>query len=466
MPTPQPPPDPDIGRRSGGSRWDLQSSSILRLITLCALYAAQGLPYGFIAITVIAYLTREGMTPDAISGLLIMVGLPWSFKWMWGPLIDLIGIPAMGRRRPWILLSQSIVIALLLVMGLVPGLLDDPSTLGWCLFLLNCFVALQDVSVDALAVDLLRPEERGRVNGLMYGCNYGGLAIGSAALGMVVVRNGIEAAFLVLAVCIGLIMLLPLFLRERQGDRLLGVVRTRDQDSLSNADRNIADPDRLTLGRIATTLLNILRAFLTLPTAAGVLLALLASISTGLFAVYFPKLMLEELGWELESYTGTTGSIAFVGLGGAILGGFLADAVGPRRLAAVSGLCSAGLWIIFALTRPYWDNGISMVTIMILEAGLGGMFSVSLFALFMGVSWKLVAATQFTAYMALLNASRLIGNKLGGWMEDDVTYNQIYLISALSITAAVMVLPLVNPEQAQAAFRRFQRTSDRDGGRD
>jgi len=50
-------------------------------------------------------------------------------------------------------------------------------------------------------------------------------------------------------------------------------------------------------------------------------------------------------------------------------------------------------------------------------------------------------------------------------MGGDVHYHQIYLISALSITAAVMVLPLVKPEQAQAAFRRFQRTSDQDGGR-
>lgn len=445
----EPPPVP------GRSKWTLKSNSILRLITLCALYMAQGLPYGFIAITVIGFLTREGVGPSEISSLLIMVGLPWTFKWLWGPLIDLFGIPSMGRRRPWILLAQSIVIVLLLIMGLTPGLLDDMNTLGWCLFLLNCFVALQDVSVDALAVDLLEPEERGRVNGLMYGSNYGGLALGGAVLGIVAVKINMEAAFLVLAVCIGLIMLLPLFLRERSGDRLFGFTRIHDPH---HDGEDVAEAsDKISLRRIVLTLFNILRAFCTLPTVAGILLALLASISTGLFAVYFPKLMLEELEWKLEVYTGVTGSIGFVGLGGSILGGFLADAVGPRRLAAVAGLCSAVLWIIFALTRPYWDCGTSMITMMILEAALSGMFMVSLFALFMGVSWKLVAATQFTAYMALLNASRLIGNRVGGWLEGDVTYSQIYLLCALAITAAVMVLPLVNPTRAQRAFKRFQR---------
>ena len=449
-----PPPNtvPEATPEPVRSRWTLKSNSFLRLITLCALYMAQGLPYGFIAITVIAFLTREGATPGEISGLLVMVGLPWSFKWLWGPLIDLLGIPAMGRRRPWILLAQSIVIVILLIMGSTPGLLDDIRTLGWCLFLLNCFVALQDVSVDALAVDLLKPEERGRVNGLMYGSNYGGLALGSAVLGIVVVKNGMEAAFFLLAACIGLIMLLPLFLRERPGDRLLGFTRRHDH----HVDTQEAT-DQFSLKRMAWTLINILRAFCTLPTCAGILLAVLASISTGLFAVYAPKLMIEELGWEFDTYTAVTGSIAFVGLGGSILGGFLADAIGPRRLAAVAGLCSAVLWIIFAFTRPYWDCGTSMITMMIMEAALGGMFSVSLFALFMGISWKLVAATQFTAYMALLNVSRLIGNKVGGWLEADVTYSQIYLLCALAITAAVMVLPLVNQTRAQRAFGRFQR---------
>ena len=452
------PPVVETPSTSGRRPLTLESSSILRIVTLCALYMAQGLPYGFITITVIGVLTRDGATPLEISGLLIMVGLPWTFKWLWGPLIDTFGVPSMGRRRPWILLAQSMVVLILVIVGLSPGLVEDLNTLGLVLFILNCFVSLQDVSVDALAVDLLEPEERGRVNGLMYGSNYGGLALGGAVLGLVAAAINMQAAFLVLALCIGLIMLLPMLLRERHGDRLFGFSQLPRADGgdppLQQAATNSA------LDRVFGVLLNIVRAFMTVPTCAGIILAVLASMSTGLFAVYFPKLMLEEIEWKLEAYTTVQGLVAFVGLGGAVLGGFLADIVGPRRLAAVTGLSSAVLWIIFALTPGYWVYDVSMVTMMILETALGGMFSVSLFALFMGVSWKLVAATQFTAYMALLNVSRIIGNSLGGSLEGRVTFSDIYLLAALMITTAVAILPLVSPFRAQRSFKRYQAEAD------
>ena len=90
-----------------------------------------------------------------------------------------------------------------------------------------------------------------------------------------------------------------------------------------------------------------------------------------------------------------------------------------------------------------------MITMMIMEAALGGMFSVSLFALFMGISWKLVAATQFTAYMALMNLSMFTGNKLAGPLEATLpSVPAAYLVSGIfHLGVMAFVILAIKPPQ-------------------
>ena len=68
----------------------------LRLFTLCVLYVAQGIPWGFMATTLPAYLAKHGVKD--IGAVMAMTTLPYSFKWIWGPIIDAFTIPRFGRR--------------------------------------------------------------------------------------------------------------------------------------------------------------------------------------------------------------------------------------------------------------------------------------------------------------------------------------------------------------------------------
>ena len=73
----------------------------LRLLTLCGLYVAQGIPWGFVTVTFAAWLAApaQGMTTEQIGPILAVATLPWSFKFLWGPLMDRYTIASMGRRR-------------------------------------------------------------------------------------------------------------------------------------------------------------------------------------------------------------------------------------------------------------------------------------------------------------------------------------------------------------------------------
>ncbi len=150
----------------GKSKLNLTDYPLIRLFTLCILYIAQGIPFGFVTITFAAYLVHLGEDELAVGSLIAMATLPWALKWVWGPMIDRWGASAMGRRRPWILLAQFGMVLTIGAMSFVPNPETHLTVFGWLVFIHNVFNSLQDVSVDALAVDLLRESERGRVNGL------------------------------------------------------------------------------------------------------------------------------------------------------------------------------------------------------------------------------------------------------------------------------------------------------------
>src|SRR5690606_5001548 len=182
------------------------------------LYVAQGMPFGFVTVTLAAYLADKGASTDEVGGLVAWATLPWVFKCAWGPLIDWLSRSRMGRRRPWILTAQGMMVLTAAALIAIPELREDMSLLIALVVLHNVFASLQDVSVDALAVDLLSEKERGSAAGMMYGSSYLGLVIGGAGLSTVLGTYGLRAALLTQVVILTSIMLLPLLLRGRGRD--------------------------------------------------------------------------------------------------------------------------------------------------------------------------------------------------------------------------------------------------------
>ena len=194
-----------------------------RALSLCALYTAQGIPSGFISYTLIAYLAEQGYSAAAIGNMLFWVYLPWVFKFLWGPFVDNYHYLPMGRRRPWILSAQSGMVATVVIIALVPGIESKVTLLTALLFFHNCFASLQDVAVDGLAVDILNPEEFGKINGFMFGAKRFGTMVGGAGIGYLMGKYssiGIAGGLFLTVPLLLLIMCLPAFIRERPGEKL------------------------------------------------------------------------------------------------------------------------------------------------------------------------------------------------------------------------------------------------------
>ncbi len=409
----------------------LQENRFPRIFTLCALYVAQGIPWGFVAITLVAWLADRGLQSSDVAQITVLSTLPWSFKWIWGPVIDRYGFAPMGRRRPWILFAQLMMAATILAMVAIPDLGEEVGVLAWMIFVHNVFNSLQDVSVDALAVDLLPEEERGKANGLMYGSKYLGGAIGGAGMATVVGAAGLQAALLMQAAALGLIFLLPLFLRERPGERLLPWT-AGEASPETEAQRS---ESVLAVFRALFKAFSFRSSLLT----AG--LALTMTISSGILAVVGVVFIVQELGWSDTQYAQITGGPGLVcGLVGAVLGGFIAERLGHRRTIALGCLLLAALWLGFAAAKPYWDSHALVTGLILLDSFAISMAAVGFFALAMGVSWPAVAATQFTAYMALSNLSSALGGWLGGVLDGPLSVRAIYVVCGLLQVGVVLIL--------------------------
>ena len=203
--------------RKGGA---LTENKTRRVVTLCLMYFAQGLPWGFASITFAAYLVDNGTPVEDIAILFATVALPWTFKWIWGPVVDAVFIEKYGPRRQWVLFAQ---VGMALTLGsliFVDDLNEQVELVTRVLFVHNIFASLQDVATDALAVEILQPDEVAKVNGFMFAAKRGGIIIGGAGLGVLVSYIGISGVILAQLALLMLIIWVPLTLIEKPGVKL------------------------------------------------------------------------------------------------------------------------------------------------------------------------------------------------------------------------------------------------------
>jgi len=145
-----------IGPPSAPAR---RTASAWRLFVVTLLGFASGLPLALTGQAMQAWLSADGIDLATI-GFLSLVGLPYTFKFLWAPLMDRFELPWLGRRRGWLVLTQLALAGALLWMASTP---PSQSIRAFAMLaVLVAFVAAsQDVVIDAYRTDLLAARQRG-----------------------------------------------------------------------------------------------------------------------------------------------------------------------------------------------------------------------------------------------------------------------------------------------------------------
>lgn len=395
-----------------------------RLLIFGGLYFAQGVPWGFFTVAIVLRLTSLGLSPAGLGDLMFVASLPWAGKPVIGLLVDRLSFGRLGRRRPFILLAEGGMALSLLAMAFANPISDRPL-FSALLFLHNLLAAAQDVGTDALAIDLLAPNERGRANGIMSASKFAGVVLGGQGLLWVASVAGWPAAF---GLAIALLLVpatLVMGVRESplpvQRPRLLG----------------------LTLRAFSTRVVLLAAAF-----------ALIVDLADSLtFPLSYP-LFRNQLGFSEQQVASlaTLGGIA--GALGSLLGGVLGDRLGCRRTLLGACLGVAGLNLAFSACQGLWGHYPLLLTYTTVEGILVGVIYATSLALFMDLTNPRVAATQFQIYMALLNAKDAWAQKLGGRLAERMSAPAMFGLAAIVEVLPLLLLPWLDARRAQADFAR------------
>ena len=425
-----------------------------RLTAFFFLYVTEGIPLGFAATAVATQLRRQDVGPAEIGAFVGSFYLPWAFKWAFGPFIDVFTSERLGKRRGWIIGTQlMLIVTLLSCMWL-----DLPSQLGLLtgvLLIHNSFGAMQDVAIDALAVSTLREDERGLANGVMFAGAAIGSAVGGSGVLFLMPLIGLKGGFAFVAACIALVLVfIALPLREPV----------------------VAEAQRRAAGLAAAAAemkhfsMEAFRSFLgTQGAFAGLAFALLPAGAMSLGLALQSNLAV-EVGMDDDAVAWLTLWSSVLGAGCMVIGGMLSDRFGRRRtlFVYIALMSLPVLYLMTVLIEYQWimpvpqvsGDGVlrrvapaALVTAVwvstLLYAVANGLMYGTRSAIFMDVTNPAVAATQFTAYMAMLNLTIAYSATWQGVAIEALGYPLTLAIDAGVGLLCLLVLPLIKPADRQ-----------------
>jgi len=417
-----------------------------RLAAFFFLYVTEGVPLGFAATAVATQLRRQGVGAAEIGAFVGLFYVPWAFKWAFGPFIDVFRSQRFGHRRAWILFTQTMMVVTLLSLMFVPL----PEGLAWftaVLLVHNSFGAMQDVAIDSLAVDTLHEDERGLANGLMFAGASIGQAVGASGVLFLMSYIPFASTFVFVSACILAVTgLVVLPMKETFVDGM-----KKSAGSMAEA---IAEM-REFAGQSFRSFMGSRGAY------TGVFFALLPAGAMSLGLALQSNLAVEfgmkddEIAW-LNLVTMVLSAVTMVA------GGWLSDRLGRgRTLAAYLLLMSPpGLYLMhvlqqhgYVMARQLSERNEALCSALWIASlaycvAQGLMYGAKT-ASFMDVTTPRVAATQFTAYMAMSNLAIAFAATWQGLSVEVFGYPATLLIDAITGPLCVLLIPLMTAAAAQ-----------------
>ena len=152
-----------------------------KMLAILCLGLASGIPLGIVLTVLQAWMTKSGINLKTL-GMAALVQMPYTWKFVWSPLMDRFVPPFLGRRRGWMLISQVVMLASIAAMGQF-----DPAHSLAAILALATVVAFagasHDIVIDAYRRDVLDVSELGfgsavAVNSYMVGYRFIGVVLG------------------------------------------------------------------------------------------------------------------------------------------------------------------------------------------------------------------------------------------------------------------------------------------------
>jgi PAT family beta-lactamase induction signal transducer AmpG len=393
-----------------------------KMLTCIFLGFSSGMPL-YVLISLVPAWLRSNHVDLATIGLFALIGLPYTWKFLWSPLMDRFKLPFLGRRRGWALLTQ---LGLLLSIGVLGQFSPSTSlqTIVAIVFIVALFGASQDIVIDAYRRELLADDELGAGTSIWVNAyRLSGLVPGSLAL-ILADYQPWTVVFWVTA----------LFM-------LVGIVTTLTVKEVSD--------DALAPRSLREAVIN---PFVEFFSRDGVIsgLAILAflflyklgdNMATALATPFYI-----DMGYSLSEI----GSVAKVaGLWAVIAGGVLGG-IFMLKLSINRALWLFGFVQMLAILPFVWlsQAGHTLVGLFVVVSGeylVFGLGAIALTAFMAKETSKAFTATQFALFTSFIAIPRTVANASTGFIVEAVGWTQFFVLCFIVAIPGMLLLLKVAP---------------------
>ncbi|MBU4603464.1 MAG: AmpG family muropeptide MFS transporter, partial [Proteobacteria bacterium] len=351
---------------------------------------ACGLPL-LLTISLLQAWMREQGVDLATIGLMALVGLPYTLKFLWAPLLDRYTLPFLGRRRGWLLVAQLCLMAAIVGLGLTQPA-QQPTMVAMVALLVTFFSASQDTLVDAYRREDLSDEELGLGSSLYVNGYRVGMLLASG--GGMILADHISFAMVYLIMA---------------GTMLVGVFTTlfcHEPPHPTGAPRSLREA--------------VVEPFVEYFQRSGALgllaFVLLYKIGDSMASTMTTPFYL-DLGFT-KTEIGTVVKLFgfWATIGGGLLGGIVILRLGIRRCLWVFGILQAMSTAGFAALAYLGHHLMGLAAVIAFENLTSGMGTAAFLAFMASLTDRRFTATQYALLSSLIGVPRVLASAPTGWM--------------------------------------------------
>ena len=394
------------------SREDGNRLPFFRVFTAIAgIYVAQSLVSGLALQSVPAVMRSTGAALDQI-GLLYLVLVPWSLKFLWAPWLERFRLAGTHNRSREIIIAGQWSVAVLIAAVALIGTSDSPVLLA-ALSLATLAAATIDIACDGFAVEQLAAHRRGWGNTAQVGGSYIGFMLGGGVYLWLVAQSDFRTATLLLAAML-VALSLPFAFISLNG--------------------------RATSPAFASHTPSLGFALKRREVRLGILLVMIAGVGPRVSSSLLGPYLIDK-GLDLATLGILNGAAAVgAGITGTFLGAILVQAFAAGR-ATVAAIVLQGvvLAVLMSLSRFGGTTVPMLIAVQVALATAMAVGFVAIYSLLMGASSLRQAGVDFTLFQCADAAASTISGMAAGMIAHAIGYENVFGLAAASAVFASAV---------------------------
>ncbi len=378
-----------------------------------------GLPLLLTISVLQAWMTEEGVDL-AVIGLMALVGLPYTVKFLWAPFLDRFTLPFLGRRRGWILASQIMLVLVICWLGLTSPS-KNPWLVAFVAFLVTFFSASQDITVDAYRREDLPDEELGLGSSLYINGYRVGMLLASGGGLIMADHMSFSSVYMIMAAC-----MLP---------GIVTTILSPEPETPAGTPKTMQEAVVLPMKEYfsrngAWWILAFIFLYKIGDTMAS------AMTTPFYLDIGFSK---TEIGTVVKLF-GFWATIA-----GSLVGGIMMLRLGINRSLWIFGVLQAVSTAGFAVLATIVHNIVALSGVIAFENLSGGMGTAAYVAFMASITNKKFTATQYALLSSLMGIPRVLASAPTGFFAKHMGWVSFFVMCTLIAIPGMLLLLRVAP---------------------